>query len=127
MSNDVPPIVDIEQLAKLIHQNATKKGFWKDSDLHNLNVLGFKLSLIHSEISEALEEARTGKYETYYNPDNPGKPEGLMIEIADCVIRCLDLAHTLVEQGLLETTLSEAIDLKMGYNKERPFMHGKRG
>ena len=46
--------------------------------------------MIHSELSEALEEYRNGHAvtEIYYNGD---KPEGVPVELVDVVIRLLDV------------------------------------
>lgn len=47
------------------------------------------ICLIHSELSEALEELRKpGDHDLYYGEN--GKPEGFYIEMADCAIRILD-------------------------------------
>lgn len=45
-------------------------------------------ALFHTEITEAYEQFRDGKLETWYQPD--GKPEGFHTELADVVIRILD-------------------------------------
>lgn len=106
-----------------------------------------KLDLIHSEISEALEEIRKGHdpLKTYYsttvksdsgetvtNHDEQltvkwegvgrptRKPEGFMVELADAVIRIGDLAYLL--GGDLEAAIAE----KHEYNRTRPYKHGKK-
>lgn len=80
-----------------------------------------KLMLVVSELAEALEEIRAGKglTETYYNPEKPTKPEGFPIEIADAVIRLLQLA------AACGIDMDAAVVLKNNYNITRPFKHGK--
>lgn len=51
---------------------------------------------------------------------NPRKPEGPLSELADVVIRSLDLAD---EEGL---DLAGMIFLKLAYNATRPYKHGKK-
>lgn len=106
-----------------------------------------KLALIHSEISEALEELRKGHdpLKTYYTKTVKGefgehvyfhddqqfekvdgvdrpllKPEGFMVELADAVIRIGDLAF------LLGGDLEAAVKEKADYNWTRPYKHGKK-
>lgn len=76
---------------------------------------GEVLSLIHSEISEALQALRAG------NPPDKCCPEfsNLEIELADAIIRIMDYA---AEKNL---DISGAIVAKMEYNKNRPYKHGK--
>jgi NTP pyrophosphatase (non-canonical NTP hydrolase) len=105
---------EINSLSKAIGDWRQKKGFISDKT----NVPE-KIALIHSELSEALEEWReTGEDKLYICPD--GKPEGFSIELADTVIRILDLCDA------LEIDLAEAIDIKMRYNETREAKHGKR-
>lgn len=81
-----------------------------------------KLLLAIGELSEAHEELRAGHEPgaVYYNPDNPDKPEGFGIELADALIRTLDIAA--------ETNIDaeECMTIKHEYNGTRPYKHGKR-
>lgn len=74
-----------------------------------------KLALVTSEISEALEALREGHVKHYVMS---GKPEGLEIELADAIIRILDLANAL---GL---DMGRAVAVKMNYNAHRSYRHG---
>lgn len=78
----------MEAMQRTIHALAVEKGWWETHDRD----YGELISLIHSELSEALEEWRNNKplKEVYYNASNPQKPEGFPIELADAAIRILD-------------------------------------
>lgn len=105
----------IAELVKAAHRIATYKEFWDDETPN----IGEKIALIHSELSEALEEVRAGhKPNEIYEVD--GKPEGLPIELADAVIRIADLC------GYYKIDLADAIYEKLNYNARRPIKHGKQ-
>jgi len=105
----------INALISESHQTAKDKGWW-DQELN----IGEKLALIHSEISEALEEYRShGKY-LQYTRESDGKPEGFVFELADTVIRIADLC------GELDLDLEKALRTKMNFNRTRPYRHGNK-
>jgi hypothetical protein len=112
----------IEQMAKDAFANATVKGFHSNDDgSPKQRNLAEALCLIHSEVSEALEEYRKNSdlHHTYYRED--GKPEGFLFEIADVYIRLGDL----MGQEGMTTKIEGAIQEKMDFNATRPHMHGK--
>lgn len=125
----VEPQNELSKLQTEIHKTAREHGFWDAS-----TNIGEKLALIHSEVSEALEEYRKAplvvpmedgqqigppehEFMFYFGKDN--KPEGIAIELADAVIRILDLAE------YLDIDLQFAMATKMAYNQTREHMHGK--
>jgi NTP pyrophosphatase (non-canonical NTP hydrolase) len=103
----------IEELVKDIHKNAKAHGWWEYE-----RSFGEVIALIHSELSEALEEYRKGKLpnETYYS--NSGKPEGIPSELADAIIRIFDYC------GYAKIDIAKMILEKHNYNKTRPYKHG---
>ena len=72
----------LAELAELVHDMAKEKGWW-DAPREWPEIA----CLIHSEISEAVECYRRGELAMHIVD---GKPEGLVVELADVVIRCLD-------------------------------------
>ena len=72
---------------------------------------------MHSELSETLEAYREYA-DVRYIDQSSDKPEGVPIELADCIIRILD---TCAHYGI---DIEKAIELKMAYNKTRTYRHG---
>ena len=134
--------MEINEMVKKAHENAVNHGFWNPP----LD-FGTAIALIHSELSEALEEEREARPMVWYkcNEDDgvstcapqdetdclmygkenlckyrSKKPEGVAVELADAVIRIADLC------GHLGIDLDAAIREKMAYNEGRPYKHGKK-
>jgi NTP pyrophosphatase (non-canonical NTP hydrolase) len=76
------------------------------------------LALIHSEVSEALEDWRKDPELPDWHRDDAGKPRGVAAELADVVIRVCDLA------GVCGIDLEEAIRAVQDAAARRPVRHG---
>ena len=103
---------DLNQWAAEINANAKEHGWWDEP-----RSFGEIIALCHSELSEALEADRVGEPMVW---DNDGKPDGVAVEMADCMIRIMDWF------GHVNMDLDEIISEKHEYNKTRPYKHGKR-
>lgn len=116
-----PSRVRISDMQAYIGQWAERKG-WYDPGLCDQlpkikgRNIGELLALVTSEVSEALEAAREGQMDTV--TDANGKPQGFYSELADCVIRIMDLFHA------ADRSLAVEIALKMAYNEKRSYRHG---
>lgn len=108
------PAFDIRGLSEYLNQVSVEHG-WQEKGKRPFDML---VALLHTEISEAYEEYRSGHKltEVYYRED--GKPEGVPIELADLAIR---LFQSCQELGIDLTT---AITVKALYNERRPYRHG---
>lgn len=129
--------MDLNTLAIECHNVSKSKGW-----LEETRTFGDLIALMHSELSEALEEFRAGRHfdEIYWKCKNCGreindptvviacehlafstcyfKPEGIPIELADTTIRILQFC------GTYKIDIENAVVLKMEYNKGRPHKHG---
>lgn len=110
----------IAEWQREIHQLAVEKGWWSDLEtgrrVDARARIPEALLMVHSELSEAVEEYRRGTLGEYEGEG--GKPEGFSIELADAVIRLFDLC------GALGIDLEDAIERKHAYNRTRQYRHG---
>jgi NTP pyrophosphatase (non-canonical NTP hydrolase) len=101
----------LDALAASLHQTAVEKGFWDGDITHDK--IGNKLALVHSEVTEVLEGIRKSK-----------GSEAIVEEMADIIIRLLDLYAAMRDENMIEHSLDEVLDKKLNINKERPRLHG---
>ena len=98
----------MRELTARAYQCSKNHGFWDGLDPMNPLVACTKIALICSEAGEAVEAIR--------NEDN----ENLGEELADIVIRCMDLAEA---RGL---NLAAEVSSKIQKNEGRPHGHNRK-
>lgn len=109
------PFDVINELADRVYSISKNKGWWE-----NERMFPECVALMHSELSEALEEYRNANPDIYYSQkgDDDKKPEGIGVELADVIIRILDFcAKDKIDIG-------HALKIKIDYNEGRPYRHG---
>lgn len=106
--------VGLDAIAAVMHQTAIDKGFWNYDEVTS-EVVGMKLALVHSEVTEVLEAIRKNKGE-----------EKVVEEMADVIIRLLDLYAALRDAGQVDSSLDDVLQLKMNTNTQRPTLHGNK-
>ena len=129
--------MEIKTLVAKAHENAVKHGFWEPP-----LPFGTAIALIHSELSEALEEERNGNPDVWFacnESDNfictpqdeteclmygkeslckyrSRKPEGVAVELADAVIRIADLCgHLGIDLGAVIADDGKSADVTVQY------------
>lgn len=107
---------DIDNLSIDLHENAKNKGFYDRLDMTDFNSQAKQLAMIHSEVTEVLEALRKSKGE-----------EAVVEELSDILIRVFDFYGSLKVSGVVESSLTEVLNKKIGINASRPKMHGVLG
>lgn len=100
-------------LQSVCHTAARAAGWWHDLRtgdpiIGRPHCVGEKLALVHSEVSEALEGHRKGLMD-----DKLPHRQMIEVELADAVIRIMDLA------GAMDLDIGGAIAEKLAYNAQR--------
>jgi NTP pyrophosphatase (non-canonical NTP hydrolase) len=119
----------LNEMRDAAHGTSRAKGWYDGKDAER-NIPEM-LALIHSEVSEALEDHRDGNDVTKYKDVLTGelfdsqategplrKPVGFPSELADIIIRVGDLA------GYRGIDLEREVAEKMAFNMTRPHRHG---
>lgn len=138
----------IEEMTIEVRMVNIDKGWRSAAGGPGTNTFGDYIALLHSEVSEALEAYRdhrladaTKRPRCSYSPceafgeyvgpglgcvdprhtaDTPPKPEGVGSELADVLIRLLDMAD------VFGIDLEAEYRRKIAYNRGREFQHGGR-
>lgn len=125
--------MNLTEFSKEVHENAVNHGWWEQE-----RTFGEIIALCHAELSEALEEYRNesitknriniqGLPMLYYSGEGYianavtkvcKKPEGIAVELADCILRILDYC------GKENIDIETILKLKHEYNRSRPYKHG---
>lgn len=98
----------VAQLQEVCHGLAREAGWWDSRNLDDPQTIPACLCLVHSEVSEAMEGARKNKMD-----DHLPHRKALEVELADAMIRILDLA------GAYQLDLGCALVEKLVYNTQR--------
>ena len=120
--------MNLNDFAKEVHENAVAHGWWETD-----RSFAECICLIHSEWSEALEEARAGRpmvwHETYFDSDGKpvtvaAKPEGIAVEMMDGVIRILDLLGENKQKITLATValINELVESTKDVYRDEPLI-----
>lgn len=133
----------LNDFAAEVHALAVEKGWWEPAPS-----FPEVITMIHCELSEAVQEYRGGAADVYYTclaagnsgcfcvketvdcyyaktgggtegcPYRGEKPEGVAVELADAVLRILDYCAA---AGI---DIESVLEMKHEYNKGREYRHG---
>ena len=120
-------MIDLQSFMEEVHQSAKAHGGW-DEDIP----FPALIAKCHAELSAALKEYQENRPPLWFRPIYPPfrpfvddgdcatyektrhKPEGIAVELADCIMLILDAcAH-------LGINIEEALILKYAFNREAP-------
>lgn len=110
-SNEIVTEYGLDALSAVLHETAIEKGFWDGEVSHDK--IGNKLALVHSEVTEVLEAIRKSQ-----------GSDKVVEEMADVLIRLLDLYAAMRNSNMISHSLDEILDQKINKNKSRPKLHG---
>jgi len=131
--------MEFNKIQRMVHKLAVKKGWWSQDDGRKSDTEA--IMLVVTELAEAVEEIRNDKPPVYCSTiatphmlvptdaargplvrfksgTTVNKPEGTLIELADAVIRIMDLCEK------HKWDLEKAILTKHEFNKTRSHRHG---
>jgi NTP pyrophosphatase (non-canonical NTP hydrolase) len=110
-SNELVTDYGLDALSAILHETAIEKGFWDGE--YSYDKVGNKLALVHSEVTEVLEAIRKNK-----------GSEEVVEEMADVIIRLLDIYAAMMNEGSVTHSLDEVLQNKININSSRPKLHG---
>jgi NTP pyrophosphatase (non-canonical NTP hydrolase) len=111
--------INLDATAKSLHDTAVEKGFWEPNNEETHIIFYLKqIAMIHSEATEVLEAIR--KEQGGYK---------IVEELADILIRVLDLYQGLREDGMVSqgydiVSLHDVFEQKAKINEVRDRLHG---
>jgi NTP pyrophosphatase (non-canonical NTP hydrolase) len=112
--------MNLDKLAEQLHVTAIEKGFWTPLAFmepgDDFIFYCKQLAMVHSEVTEVLEALRKDKGQ-----------DVVVEELADIIIRVLDLYAGLYDNGIVTDSLNKTVRKKARVNKDRPRLHGVRG
>lgn len=105
----------LEEFQKQIHKCAVEHGWW-DKNRH----MSEMLINVAGEVLELWEAYRKGEIHMVCDKDTASPLTALQEELADIVIRVLDIA------GHFGLDMAECIAIKHNYNMTRSYRHGNK-
>jgi len=117
-------LASLNGLRDLCFRIAVSKGWHDKHHKDDPQTFPTLLCLVHSEVSEALEDYRNGAHPSAVMLSSlpagvfRAKPTGIPSELADIIIRVMDIC------GLYGIDIDKAVKEKLQYNESRPYRHG---